>query len=198
MNLPNKLSLFRIILVPLLVLVYIFPYAQLQIDVPTFYFGAYGLSLINIICLLIFIVASITDFLDGYIARKNNLITSFGKFIDPIADKLLVNTSFILLALQCEEVPLVAVLVMIWRDTIVDAIRMMASNKGKVMAAGMLGKLKTVTQMIAIVCAFLNNIPFAFINVPMATMLVWSACIISVLSGISYFVQAKDILMESM
>ena len=79
----------------------------------------------------------------NYIARKNNLITSFGKFIDPIADKLLVNTSFILLAFNA-QVPMVAVLIMIWRDTIVDAIRMMASTKGKVMAAGMLGKAKTV------------------------------------------------------
>ena len=197
MNLPNKLSLFRIILVPILVLVYIFPYAHLQIDVPVWHFDAVSLSMVNIVCLAIFIIASFTDFLDGYIARKNNLITSFGKFIDPIADKLLVNTSFILLAFN-SEVPLVAVLVMIWRDTIVDAIRMMASNKGKVMAAGMLGKLKTVTQMIAIICAFLNNIPFAFFNVPVTTMLVWAACVISVLSGISYFMQAKDILMESM
>lgn len=197
MNLPNKLSMFRILLVPLLVLVYIFPYAQLNIDVKVFYFGAHSLSVVNIVCLIIFVVASITDFLDGYIARKNNLITSFGKFIDPIADKLLVNTSFILLAFTT-EVSLVAVLIMIWRDTIVDAIRMMASTKGKVMAAGMLGKLKTVTQMIAIICAFLNNLPFAFIDIPFTTILVWAACVISVLSGISYFVQAKDVLMESM
>lgn len=197
MNLPNKLSMFRIILVPVLVLVYIFPYAQLIIDVPVFHFGATSLSMVNIVCLIIFAVASITDFLDGYIARKNNLITSFGKFIDPIADKLLVNTSFILLAFNA-QVPMVAVLIMIWRDTIVDAIRMMASTKGKVMAAGMLGKAKTVTQMVAIIFAFLNNIPFAFINLPVTTILVWAACVISVLSGVSYFMQAKDVLMETM
>ena len=197
MNLPNKLSMFRIILVPVLVLVYIFPYAQLMIDVPVFHFGATSLSMVNIVCLIIFAVASITDFLDGYIARKNNLITSFGKFIDPIADKLLVNTSFILLAFNA-QVPMVAVLIMIWRDTIVDAIRMMASTKGKVMAAGMLGKAKTVTQMVAIIFAFLNNIPFAFINLPVTTILVWAACVISVLSGVSYFMQAKDVLMETM
>ena len=197
MNLPNKLSMFRIILVPVLVLVYIFPYAQFQVDIPVWHFGSVSLSLVNVVCLIIFAVASITDFLDGYIARKNNLITSFGKFIDPIADKLLVNTSFILLAFN-SEVPLVAVIIMIWRDTIVDAIRMMAGSKGKVMAAGMLGKAKTVTQMFAIIFAFLNNIPFAFMNVPFTTFLVWLACVISVLSGISYFMQAKDVLMESM
>ncbi|NBK97849.1 MAG: CDP-diacylglycerol--glycerol-3-phosphate 3-phosphatidyltransferase, partial [Erysipelotrichia bacterium] len=98
MNLPNKLSLFRMILVPVLVLVYIFPYAQFHIDVYEFRFDYVSLSMKNVVALIIFCVASFTDFLDGYLARKNNLITSFGKFVDPIADKLLVNTSFILLA----------------------------------------------------------------------------------------------------
>ena len=148
-------------------------------SVPVFHFGATSLSMVNIVCLIIFAVASITDFLDGYIARKNNLITSFGKFIDPIADKLLVNTSFILLAFNT-QVPMVAVLIMIWRDTIVDAIRMMASTKGKVMAAGMLGKAKTVTQMVAIIFAFLNNIPFAFINLPVTTIFLRPMLAISV------------------
>lgn len=197
MNLPNKLSLFRICLVPVLVLVYLLPYDELGIQVVQFYINSVSISLVDVTCLLIFIVASFTDFLDGYLARKNNWITSFGKFIDPIADKLLVNTSFLLLAFS-NDVPIVAVLIMIGRDTIVDAIRMMASNKGKVMAAGMLGKLKTVVQMLAIIVCFLNNIPFSFINIPIDMILVWMACIISILSGIAYFVQAKDVLMESM
>lgn len=196
MNLPNKLSLFRMILVPVLVLVYVFPYAQFHIDIPEFHFEYVSLSMVNVIALIIFCIASFTDFLDGYIARKYNLITSFGKFVDPIADKLLVNTSFILLAFS-GSVPIVAVIVMIWRDTIVDGIRMMASNKGKVMAAGVLGKLKTVTQMLAIIVCFLNNLPFALFNFPMSDFLVWFATCISVLSGIAYFNQAKDILLES-
>lgn len=196
MNLPNKLSLFRIVLVPVLVLVYIFPYAQFNIDVYEFRFAYTTLSLVDISALLIFVVASITDFLDGYLARKYHLITSFGKFIDPIADKLLVNTSFILLAFN-GSVPIVAVIVMIWRDTIVDAIRMMAANKGKVMAAGMLGKMKTVAQMVAIIVCFLNNLPFALLPFPMDDFLVWFATCISVLSGFAYFNQAKDILLES-
>lgn len=196
MNLPNKLSLFRMILVPVLVLVYVFPYAQFHIDIPEFHFEYVSLSMVNVVALIIFCVASFTDFLDGYIARKYNLITSFGKFVDPIADKLLVNTSFILLAFS-GSVPIVAVIVMIWRDTIVDGIRMMAANKGKVMAAGVLGKLKTVTQMLAIIVCFLNNLPFALFNFPMNDFLVWFATCISVLSGIAYFNQAKDILLES-
>lgn len=197
MNLPNKLSLFRICLVPILVMVYLLPYKEMGIQVIQFHINGVNISLVDVACLMLFIIASITDFLDGYLARKNNWITSFGKFIDPIADKLLVNTSFLLLAFS-NDVPIVAVFIMIWRDTIVDAIRMMASNKGKVMAAGILGKLKTVIQMVAIIVCFLNNIPFVFIHIPMDLILVWTACIISVLSGIAYFVQAKDILMESM
>ena len=192
MNLPNKLTVFRMLLVPIIIIVWLLGIPNVTLNVLSS-----QIDLSKLLSAILFLIASLTDMLDGQIARKNNLITSFGKFIDPIADKLLVNTSFILLAFN-SEVPLVAVLVMIWRDTIVDAIRMMASNKGKVMAAGMLGKLKTVTQMIAIICAFLNNIPFAFFNVPVTTMLVWAACVISVLSGISYFRQAKNILMESM
>lgn len=196
MNLPNKLSLFRMLLVPILVLVYLFPYAQFHIDVYEFRFAYVSLSIVDIVAVSIFCIASLTDFFDGYIARKYNLITSFGKFIDPIADKLLVNTSFILLAFS-GVVPVVAVIVMIWRDMIVDGIRMMAANKGKVMAAGMLGKIKTVTQMLAIIVCFLNNLPFALLPFPMSDFLVWLAMCVSVLSGFSYYNQAKDILLES-
>ncbi len=196
MNLPNKLSLFRMLLVPVLVIVYLFPYAQFHIDVFAFHFDYVTLSVVDIACLAIFALASFTDFLDGNIARKYHLITSFGKFVDPIADKLLVNTSFILLAFS-GRVPVVAVIVMIWRDSIVDGIRMMAANKGRVMAAGILGKLKTVLQMIAIIVCFLCNLPFALFNFPMDHFLVWAATVVSILSGIRYFNQAKDILLES-
>ena len=106
------------------------------------------------------------------------------------------NTSFILLAFS-GRVPVVAVIVMIWRDSIVDGIRMMAANKGRVMAAGILGKLKTVLQMIAIIVCFLCNLPFALFNFPMDHFLVWAATVVSILSGIRYFNQAKDILLES-
>lgn len=196
MNLPNKLSLFRVCLVPVLVGVYLFPYDMTEIQVPTYEINDVTISLVSIISLFIFVVASFTDYLDGSIARKRNLITSFGKFVDPIADKLLVNTCFILLAID-GSVPLLAVIIMIWRDSIVDGIRMMASQKGKVMAAGIWGKLKTVLQMVAIVFCFLENIPFVFIGIPLDQILVWLACSVSVLSGITYYTQAKDILMES-
>lgn len=197
MNLPNKLSVFRILLVPVLVLVYLFPYQEMGVQIPVWEVGDTTISFVNIISLLIFAVASFTDFLDGNIARSKNLVTSFGKFLDPIADKLLVNTSFVLLACS-GDAPLVAVIIMIWRDSIVDGIRMMASKEGRVMAAQMAGKAKTVLQMFAIIVCFLNNIPFTFLSIPMDMILVWSACVVSVISGIQYFNQAKDILMESM
>lgn len=197
MNLPNRLSLFRIILVPLIVLIYIFPYAQFGIEVMEFEFGFVNLRLTNLIVLVLFAIASFTDYLDGHIARKHNLITSFGKFIDPIADKLLVNTMFILFA-ATGVVPVLPVIVMIWRDTIVDGLRMNASSKGVVVAAGFMGKVKTVVQMAAIVIVLMNNLPFELVRFPMAELLVWFAMCVSVISGVSYFVQLKDIVLESM
>ncbi|MDD2591200.1 MAG: CDP-diacylglycerol--glycerol-3-phosphate 3-phosphatidyltransferase [Erysipelotrichaceae bacterium] len=196
MNLPNKLSLLRITIVPMIVLIMIFPYAQFGIDMGYIAIGFVILPIKNIIVLILFAIASFTDFLDGSIARKYNMITSFGKFIDPIADKLLVNTMFIMLAVN-GIVPVVGVLLMIWRDTIVDAIRMMVSAKGKVMAAGPLGKLKTVLQMVAIIVILLNNLPFELYRLAVADFIFWFATFISILSGLSYFIQAKDVLLES-
>ena len=197
MNLPNKLSCFRMILVPVLVAVWIFPYAQLNIQLPELTFGYVSLSLKNILVLIIFVVASVTDFLDGYIARKNNMITSFGKFIDPIADKLLVNTVMIMFACN-GMVPVVPVIIMIWRDTIVDGLRMNTASKGVVVAAGMLGKIKTVAQMITIILVLLNNLPFELLKFPMAEFMLWFSTIVSVASGISYFNQMKEHVLESM
>ena len=166
MNLPNRLSLVRICLVPLIVLIYLFPYAQFGIEVAELQFDFVALRITNIIVLILFILASVTDFLDGYIARKHSLITSFGKFVDPIADKLLVNTMFILFAAS-GTVPVLPVLIMIWRDTIVDGLRMNASEKGIVVAAGYMGKVKTVAQMMTIIVLLLNNLPFELARFPM-------------------------------
>lgn len=196
MNLPNKLSMFRIILVPVIAVIYLFADFSMH-----FNFAANGhmveLSMTSIVVLVLFGIASFTDFLDGNIARKRNLITSFGKFIDPIADKLLVNTMLILFAVS-GVVPVIPVIVMVWRDTIVDGLRMNASAKGKVVAAGMMGKAKTVLQMFAIIFLLLNNLPFEFFGLPVAQILLWAAMIVSVASGIDYFLKLKDIVMESM
>lgn len=196
MNTPNKLTIFRIALVPMIVLVIIFPYAHFNIIIPSYVINGVFIPLKNLIALGLFMLASFTDFLDGYLARKNNQITTFGKFLDPIADKVLVNTMFILLAYQ-GVVPVVAVLLMIWRDTMVDGIRMMASAQGKTIAAGILGKVKTVVQILAIGLLLLNNIPFEFWRLPVADVLVWFSTFVSLVSGYAYFVNAKDIIFET-
>lgn len=196
MNTPNKLTIFRISLVPLIVLVSVFPYAHLDIMMPTYLFNGVFLPLKNIIVLALFVIASITDFFDGYLARKNNQITTFGKFLDPIADKILVNTLFIILA-SMKVVPVVAVLLMIWRDTIVDGVRMMAASKGEVISAGILGKIKTVAQMITIIVVLLNNIPFEFYRLPVSDFLIWFSTLTSLFSGYAYVFAAKDIILES-
>lgn len=197
MNLPNKLSCIRMLFVPIIVLVWLLPYESMGMMVPEYTFGFVTLSLKNIIVLALFCIASFTDFLDGQIARKYNLITSFGKFIDPIADKMLVNTMFVMFA-ALNIVPVVPVIIMIWRDTIVDGMRMTAAGKGKVVAAGFLGKLKTVSQMLTIIVVLLNNLPFELMRFPMSDFLLWFSTLISVAGGISYFIQMKDIILESM
>lgn len=196
MNLPNKLSLFRIGLIPLIVLVKVFPYAQFNFTIPVFDFDGYTLSLLNVIILTLFVIAALTDYVDGYIARKHKIVTTFGKFVDPIADKLLVTTMFILFAVD-GIVPIVLILIMLWRDILVDGLRMIASSEGIVMSAGYLGKLKTVLQMLTIIVILLNNLPFEMIAFPMANFLLWFSLVASVLSGISYFIQGKAVLLNS-
>lgn len=197
MNLPNRLSLVRICIVPLIACIYLFPYAQFGIEVMELDFDFVSLKITNVIVLVLFAAASITDFLDGYIARKHQLVTSFGKFIDPIADKLLVNTMLLLFAAN-GTAPIVPVLVMIWRDTVVDGLRMTASSKGIVVAAGFMGKVKTVVQMITIIVLLLNNLPFELLRFPMGELMLWFSMCVSVISGIAYFMQLKDVIMESM
>ena len=156
MNLPNKLTTIRLLSVPLFIIVYLIPYQSLGIEIPVFDVLSTSLSLLDIILFLIFALSALTDYLDGYIARKQHLITTFGKFIDPIADKLIVNTTLLLLA-STHDIHIIIPIIMISRDIIVDAIRLVASQKNVVLAASYLGKAKTMTQMIAIfllVCIF--------------------------------------------
>ena len=197
MNLPNKLTLLRIILVPITVLVWLFPYGYFNISLPVYQFGDVSLPLLNILVLILFAVASFTDFLDGQIARRKGLVTTFGKFADPIADKLLVNTVLLILAVK-RMIPVVPVFLMLSRDTIVDGCRMLASRNGVVIAAGIFGKLKTVLQMFGIIFVLLNNLPFELWGIPVADALIWFASFVSVMSGYSYFMQVREFVFESM
>lgn len=196
MNLPNKLTLLRIILVPIMTIIWLFPYQYFNINFISFNIGPINLPLLNIIVLAIFIIASLTDLLDGHIARKRNLITTFGKFADPIADKLLINISLIILGYK-GMIPIVCVIIMIARDLIVDGCRMIASSKGIVVAAGALGKAKTTLQVSAIIVALLNNLPFELWSLPINDILIWFASFVSIVSGYSYFSQLKEHIFET-
>lgn len=192
MNLPNKLTMLRIVMVPVVVLIYLLiPHDFCVVSQTN------GLALRDILAFLVFAAASFTDMLDGQIARKQHLITSFGKFADPIADKMLVNTLLILLV-YTHQANVVAVLLMIARDLVVDGLRMLASQHGKVVSAGFFGKLKTVLQMFAIVFLLLKNWPFIYVGLPVDQILLWGATLASLWSGFVYFVQLKDYVLESM
>jgi CDP-diacylglycerol--glycerol-3-phosphate 3-phosphatidyltransferase len=141
-------------------------------------------------------VAALTDALDGHIARSRNMITTFGKFADPIADKLLTTTMFLLFVAR-GLIPVVPVIIMIARDTVVDGCRMMAATNGKVVAAGMMGKLKTVLQMITVALILLNNLPFELLGIPVSSFMLWFAALVSFASGVQYFNQMKEDIMES-
>ena len=192
MNLPNKLTILRILLVPVIVALYmLIPADTGVVDQVS------GLGARNIIVLILFAVASLTDMLDGKIARKHNLITSFGKFLDPIADKMLVNTVLILMVYY-HEANVVAVLLMIGRDLIVDGLRLSAATSGKVVAAGIWGKAKTVLQMAAIIILLLKNWPFVYIGFPAGSICLWLATAASLYSGWIYFVKLKKYVLETM
>ena len=150
MNLPNKLTIFRIILVPIMVII---PFLNIQGEV-------LGIPITYLIIDLIFIIASITDKLDGTIARSRNMVTTFGKFLDPIADKILVLAALIMLV-DFGKIPAWIPIIILFREFAVSGYRLIASqNGGEVIAASIWGKLKTVTQMIAIILCFVDKFSF--------------------------------------
>lgn len=192
LNVPNKLTVIRILMVPLVVICFLcIPSTWWVLEEQS------GLCGRDLVVLVLFILASVTDFLDGQIARKHHLITSFGKFLDPIADKLLVNTLLILMVFT-HQANVICVLLMTSRDLIVDGLRLAAATSGKVVSAGFYGKLKTVLQMIAIVLLLLCNWPFAIWNLPVASICLWLATIVSLYSGWIYFQKLKKYVLETM
>lgn len=197
MNLPNRLTLMRLFLIPLLIFFALFPFAHFGINFGYTKIRFVSIPNVNIIMLIIFVVASATDYLDGYIARKYKLITTFGKFFDPIADKLLVNTLFIILA-SFGQIPVIAVILMIARDTLVDAIRMLNAKEGLVVSAQFLGKAKTVSQMLTLILYLVGNLPFELVNLPVHELMLWFTVSVSLLSGISYFMQSRKLILASM
>ena len=179
MNLANKLTLLRVIMIPL------FVFFLLKGD-PSNMAIAGG----------IFIFASLTDFLDGYIARSRNLVTKFGKFMDPLADKLLVMSAFVCLV-ELQLVPSWIVIVILAREFIVSIFRAIAASDGIVIAAGKLGKYKTTTQMIAIILLCFGNFPFNSLNIPMDQIFLYLCTFLTILSGLDYILKNKVVLKEN-
>ncbi len=197
MNLPNKLTMLRLILSVVLIILLLFPFYSVNIIFPTYIFNdAVIIDSKYIIAGIIFIIASVTDFLDGYFARKYNIITNFGKFLDAIADKVLVNSCLVILSAHGFINPIIPVLI-ISRDIVVDSIRMIAAKSGKVIAAGGVGKLKTACLMIGIVLTMFYNIPFELWNIDVANVLLVIATVLSIYSGVGYYyANKKSLLME--
>lgn len=192
MNLPNKITLVRIALAVIILVVLVFPWYQLKINFPVFpVMGVENVDLRYIICGFLFLIASVTDFLDGHIARSRNLVTDFGKVMDAIADKVLVNGLLVILAYN-SFIPLVVPVIIITRDIVVDSIKMASGNKGKVVAASWPGKIKTICMMIGITLVMFYNIPFAFFGIRVDQLFVFAATILSIVSGCQYYLANKD------
>ncbi len=176
MNLPNKLTIFRVILIPFFVVLLLF-------DIT-----AYD----KWIALAIFIVASLTDFLDGHIARKYNLVTNFGKFMDPLADKLLVCSAMICLV-ELSRIPAWVVIIIIAREFIISGFRLVASDNGVVIAASYWGKFKTVFQMLMICLMIADLSSLAFVT----QIVMWVAVALTVVSLVDYLIKNKDVMREN-
>ncbi len=170
MNTPNKLTLLRVLMIPLFLGV--------------LYAGFPGS---NYVALVIFVLASLTDLLDGHIARSRNLVTDFGKFMDPLADKVLVVTAM-LWFVECGKMPAWAVAIVIFREFAVSGMRLIAVEGGRVIAAGWSGKVKTASTMICLILMFLPFLP-GWVN----TACVWVIVVTTLYSGAEYFVKNRDV-----
>lgn len=196
MNLPNKITIARIILSVIVLIMMIIPFYQLGFEFPSFLVaGRLEVNLKYIIAAIIFIIASVTDFLDGYLARKNNQVTDFGKVMDAIADKILVNGILIVLAAD-GFISIAIPVIIITRDTFVDSIKMVAGQGGHAVGASIAGKIKTICMMIGVSLMLLYNLPFELINIKVADGLIIIATVLSVVSGVQYYYNNKKALFK--
>lgn len=216
MNLPNKITVSRMVLIVAMIIgIFVLSIVQGATGFVAPTLGNSGINLIYLIICIIFIIAAFTDYLDGHLARKLNLVTDFGKFLDPIADKLLNDATMIFILVPQLYAPaqrsdttaltilLVCVVIMIGRDLVVDALRLIAVQKKIVIAANIFGKAKTVLQMIAIPMLLLNDWPFHYFDkdwpeaLQVANIFFYIATIASLLSGIIYVYQNRQVLKGS-
>ncbi|QBP41428.1 CDP-diacylglycerol--glycerol-3-phosphate 3-phosphatidyltransferase [Paenisporosarcina antarctica] len=191
MNIPNQITVSRIIMIPIFV-------AFMLID-----FGWGDLTLLgatlpveHLIGAIIFIFAAVTDFIDGYYARKHNLVTKMGMFLDPLADKLLVSAALIILV-ELGFAPAWIVIIIISREFAVTGLRLILANEGEVVAAKQLGKIKMWTQIIAVSALLLHNIVFEMFSIPFATIMLYVTLIFTIWSGWDYFYANRRVLLDS-
>lgn len=186
MKLPNRLTLTRIILTVLIIFFCLFPFYTVGINFPKFNINGLVVDSVYLISGVIYIIAALTDYFDGMIARRDNLITDTGKLLDAIADKVLVNSVLVIFAVK-GFIPAIVPVIYIFRDEVVNSLKMSALRKGKVVAAIKSGKLKTASMMIGLALMFFYNLPFELINLKVADFLIYFALIMSIVSAIEYY-----------
>lgn len=190
-NLPNKITVLRVCLIPIFVMIMAIPFEWGSINL----LGT-AMPMTHFIAAIIFVIASATDWIDGHYARKLNLVTNLGKFLDPLADKLLVAAAFILLV-QLGYAPAWMIIIILSREFAVTGLRAILAGEGEVVAAAMLGKIKTWTQIVAISLLLLHNFPFEPIGFPLADIALWVALIFTVWSGWDYFYKNRHVFVNS-
>lgn len=208
MNLPNRITLIRVILLPFIIIIPLLAkidsynnFLAKNIIIPGVLEAEYNITWCNVIVLIIFVAAAITDAIDGHIARSRKLVTDFGKFLDPLADKLLVTVAMLVLL---EEGRLWGwvVAIILAREFAVTGLRSIAASQGNVIAASMYGKVKTTFQMIMIILLLINNFPFSIIYIhtgiyiPMDKIMIVVATLLTIISGVDYFIKNKEVLKD--
>lgn len=192
MNLPNKITITRIITAIIILIMLMIPWHNMGITFPTFLIaGKIPINLKYIIAGVLFVIAALTDFLDGRIARSKNLVTDFGKVMDAIADKVLVNGLLIIMAYD-GFISIAIPVIIITRDIFVDSFKMASGNKGKVVGASIAGKAKTMCMMTGMALTLFYNLPFELIGINIGYALIIIATVLSVISGVQYYYNTKD------
>lgn len=196
MNLPNKITMSRIILSLFIIIILLFPFDAAGFSLPKLFINeSLVIDIKYPIAGVLFIIASLTDFVDGYLARKYNLVTDLGKMLDAIADKVLVNAILIILA-STGFISAVIPVIIVVRDIVVDTMKMVSGNKGKVVAAIKTGKYKTACMMVGVTLTMFYNLPFELLNIRVSDALLIIACVLSIISAVEYFNMTKDLFLE--